>query len=167
MGRFFVGIQVAFAFCLVVAGASFLFSLQNLFAVNKGFDPHNVARLRGEFEWLERRHSEAAAQHASRSVPTAHGGTCGSARRRDRVVVSLRRLAFGPAGDPAGSAFARAGRDHLRGLPAVFFDDANSPHGRPRLRTARSGLYAGEFAETYRRQSSIRAAVFRSRRSGG
>jgi predicted permease len=46
MGRFFVGIQVAFAFCLVVAGSGFLFSLKNLFDVKKGFDPHNVAVFR-------------------------------------------------------------------------------------------------------------------------
>ena len=43
MGRFFVGLQVAFAFTLVIAGASFLFSLKNLFAVDTGFNPHNVA----------------------------------------------------------------------------------------------------------------------------
>lgn len=43
LGRFFVGIQVAFAFGLVIAGASFLFSLRNLFAVDTGFDPRNVA----------------------------------------------------------------------------------------------------------------------------
>jgi predicted permease len=45
MGRFFVGVQVAFAFCLVMAGASFLFSLRNLFAVDTGFDAHGVAVL--------------------------------------------------------------------------------------------------------------------------
>jgi len=43
MGRFFVGTQVAFAFSLILAGASFLFSLKNLFAVDTGFDPHHVA----------------------------------------------------------------------------------------------------------------------------
>jgi predicted permease len=45
MGRFFVGVQVAFAFCLVMAGASFLFSLRNLFAVDTGFDARGVAVL--------------------------------------------------------------------------------------------------------------------------
>jgi predicted permease len=45
LGRFFVGVQVAFAFCLVVAGAGFLFSLRNLFAVDTGFDPRGVAVL--------------------------------------------------------------------------------------------------------------------------
>jgi putative ABC transport system permease protein len=43
MGRFFVGVQVAFAFILIIAGASFLFSLRNLFKVDTGFDAHNVA----------------------------------------------------------------------------------------------------------------------------
>ncbi|HMF79018.1 MAG TPA: ABC transporter permease, partial [Bryobacteraceae bacterium] len=43
MGRFFVGVQVAFAFCLVMAGASFLFSLRNLFTVDTGFNAHGVA----------------------------------------------------------------------------------------------------------------------------
>ncbi len=43
LGRLFVGIQVAFAFALIIAGASFLFSLRNLFAVDTGFNPHHVA----------------------------------------------------------------------------------------------------------------------------
>jgi predicted permease len=43
LGRAFAGMQVAFAFVLIVAGATFLFSLRNLFAVDTGFDPHNVA----------------------------------------------------------------------------------------------------------------------------
>lgn len=45
MGRVFVAIQVAFAFCLVVAGAAFLFSLWNLFSVKTGFDARNVTVL--------------------------------------------------------------------------------------------------------------------------
>ena len=45
LGRVFVGVQVAFAFVLIIAGASFLFTLKNLFAVDAGFDPHNVAVL--------------------------------------------------------------------------------------------------------------------------
>lgn len=43
LGRAFVGIQVAFAFTLVIGGSSFLFSLKNLSSVNAGFTPHNVA----------------------------------------------------------------------------------------------------------------------------
>jgi putative ABC transport system permease protein len=43
LGRVFVGIQVAFAFVLIIAGASFLFTLRNLFSVDTGFNPHHVA----------------------------------------------------------------------------------------------------------------------------
>ena len=45
MGRVFVGVQVAFAFCLVTGGAGFLFSLRNLAAVDTGFDPRGVTVL--------------------------------------------------------------------------------------------------------------------------
>ncbi len=45
LGRFFVGLQVACAFCLVMAGAAFLFSLRNLFAVDTGFNPAGVTVL--------------------------------------------------------------------------------------------------------------------------
>ena len=44
-GYFFVSVQVAFAFCLVMTGASFLFSLRNLRAVKTGFDAQGVAVL--------------------------------------------------------------------------------------------------------------------------
>jgi hypothetical protein len=45
LGRIFVTIQVACAFCLVVTGAAFLFSLGKLVRVNPGFDARNVAVL--------------------------------------------------------------------------------------------------------------------------
>jgi putative ABC transport system permease protein len=45
LGRLFVSVQVAFVFCLVVAGAGFLFSLQNLFTIDMGFDPRHVTVL--------------------------------------------------------------------------------------------------------------------------
>jgi predicted permease len=45
LGRFFVGVQAACAFCLIMVGAAFLFSLRNLLAVDPGFDPHDVAVL--------------------------------------------------------------------------------------------------------------------------
>jgi predicted permease len=43
LGRVFVGIQTAFAVVLIISGASFLFSLRNLFAVETGFNPHHIA----------------------------------------------------------------------------------------------------------------------------
>jgi len=36
-------VQVAFAFCLIVGGTGFLFTLRNLFSVNLGFEPRNVS----------------------------------------------------------------------------------------------------------------------------
>lgn len=45
LGKFFVSIQVACAFCLVTVGAAFLFSLGNLLHVNPGFDARDVAVL--------------------------------------------------------------------------------------------------------------------------
>jgi len=45
LGKVFVSIQVACAFCLVVVGAAFLFSLGYLLHVDPGFDSQNVAVL--------------------------------------------------------------------------------------------------------------------------
>jgi len=45
LGKLFVSIQVACAFCLVTVGAAFLFSLGNLLHVDPGFDARNVAVL--------------------------------------------------------------------------------------------------------------------------
>jgi predicted permease len=45
LGKVFVSLQVACAFCLIMVGAAFLFSLRNLLAVNPGFDARNVAVL--------------------------------------------------------------------------------------------------------------------------
>ena len=46
LGRLFVSVQVAFAFCLITGGAGFLFSLRNLTEVDTGFDPNGVTVLR-------------------------------------------------------------------------------------------------------------------------
>lgn len=45
LGRLFVGVQVAFSFCLLVGGACFLYSLRNLVVVDTGFDSKNVSVL--------------------------------------------------------------------------------------------------------------------------
>jgi len=45
LGKVFVSVQVACAFCLVLVGAAFLFSLGNLLRVDPGFDARNVAVL--------------------------------------------------------------------------------------------------------------------------
>jgi predicted permease len=45
IGKLFLSFEVACSFCLVVVGAAFVFSLGNLFNVDPGFDPRNVAVL--------------------------------------------------------------------------------------------------------------------------
>jgi predicted permease len=45
LGRIFVSVQVAFAFCLVTTGAGFLFSLSHLAEVDRGFDGRGVTVL--------------------------------------------------------------------------------------------------------------------------
>lgn len=45
LGKVFISVQVACAFCLVMVGAAFLFSLGNLLAVDPGFDARHVAVL--------------------------------------------------------------------------------------------------------------------------
>jgi predicted permease len=82
VGRLFVGIQVAFAFCLVVAGAGFLFSLRNLLTVKTGFHSRGVSvisvstDLNREPPWTQRLLIERllrgiAAQPAIRSAAAA------------------------------------------------------------------------------------------------
>jgi len=51
LGRFFVSVQVAFAFCLVITGAGFLYSLRNLFLVDTGFDSRRVSLIQIADEW--------------------------------------------------------------------------------------------------------------------
>jgi predicted permease len=45
LGRVFVGVQVAFAFCLVTGGSGFVLSLHKLGAVDAGFEPRGVTVL--------------------------------------------------------------------------------------------------------------------------
>jgi predicted permease len=45
LGRLFVGVQIAFAFCLLMGGACFLYSLRNLVVVDTGFDAKGVSVL--------------------------------------------------------------------------------------------------------------------------
>lgn len=45
LGRAFLTVQAAFAFVLILGGASFLFSLRNLTSVNTGFNPHHLSEI--------------------------------------------------------------------------------------------------------------------------
>ena len=45
LGRLFVGVQIAFSFCLLIGGVCFLYSLRNLVVVDTGFDSRGVSVL--------------------------------------------------------------------------------------------------------------------------
>ena len=98
LGRFFVGVQVAFAFCLVTGGTGFVFSWRNLTRVDTGFDPRGVTVLRvtdalgprerdRQLAAMQELQKRSAALAPSRGVATAWMPIFGGGRRAQRVVV--------------------------------------------------------------------------------
>ena len=95
MGRLFVSVQVAFAFCLVTGGAGFLLSLRNLAAVDGGLDAKGVTVLAMN-NTPDRDRQKALQQEIQMRVaalPNVQGAATGwmaifsGARRAQRVVV--------------------------------------------------------------------------------
>jgi putative ABC transport system permease protein len=93
MGRFFVGAQVAFAFCLVVAGAGFLVSLRSLFAVDTGFDPRGVtvltigARHGTTLQQVHQLQSRVASLANVQGAAVAWSAIFGGSPRRERIIA--------------------------------------------------------------------------------
>lgn len=95
LGRLFVGVQVAFAFCLVTGGASFLFSLHNLTAVHTGFDErgvtvltiHSAVQRDRQLAVMEEIQRHTAAMPQVKGAATAWMAVFSGARRADRVVL--------------------------------------------------------------------------------
>ena len=96
MGRLFVGMQIAFAFCLVAGGAGFLFSLRNLAAVDAGFDPRGVTVLTmttstpqhdRQLALMQQIQLRAAALPGVQGAATAWMAIFSGARRAQRVVL--------------------------------------------------------------------------------
>ncbi|HXA51345.1 MAG TPA: FtsX-like permease family protein, partial [Candidatus Acidoferrum sp.] len=95
LGRLFVGVQVAFAFCLVTGGAGFLFSLRNLAAVDTGFDERGVtvlsinttAQRDRQLAVMQQLQMRAAALPQVQGAATAWMAVFGGARRAQRVVL--------------------------------------------------------------------------------
>jgi predicted permease len=95
LGRLFVGVQVAFAFCLVTGGASFLLSLRNLAKVDGGFDPRGVTVL--SMSNTEQRDRQLTLlqqiQIRAAALPNVQGAATGwmaifsGARRAQRVIL--------------------------------------------------------------------------------
>ncbi len=95
LGRLFVGVQVAFAFCLVTGGAGFLFSLRNLASVDMGFDPKGVtvltmtstAQRDRQLPLMRAIQMRAAALPQVQGAATAWMAIFSGARRAQRVVL--------------------------------------------------------------------------------
>jgi predicted permease len=98
MGRIFVGMQVAFAFCLVIAGAGFLFSLWNLFAVDKGFDSRGVSVIsvssdlshkpeQTQRQLMEQLQREIASQPGIQGVAAATWSIFSNSTWTDQVIL--------------------------------------------------------------------------------
>lgn len=95
LGHVFVGLQIAFAFCLATTGAGFLFTLRNLNAVHTGFDPRGVTVLTVTTNAPRERQTAIQQQMQQRvaGLPQVQGAATGwmavfsGARRADRVVL--------------------------------------------------------------------------------
>jgi putative ABC transport system permease protein len=98
LGRFFVGVQVAFAFCLVTGGIGFVFSWRNLTSVDTGFDPRGLTVLHitdalgprerdRQLAAMQELRMRSAALAPSRGVATAWMPIFGGGRRAQRVIV--------------------------------------------------------------------------------
>ena len=99
LGRLFVGVQVAFAFCLVTAGAGFLFSLRNLAAVDTGFDERGVTVLNvtsttqrdRQLTVMQQLQMRTGALPQVQGAATAWMAVFSDARRAQRVLLTGRR----------------------------------------------------------------------------
>jgi predicted permease len=99
LGRLFVSVQVAFVFCLVVAGAGFLFSLHKLSTVDMGFDPAHVTVLTMRSDLGPKQDGLKLTQQLQRQVsmlPNVHGAAVGwwaifgDSRRAEQIVLEGR-----------------------------------------------------------------------------
>jgi len=137
LGRLFVGVQVAFAFCLVTGGAGFLFSLRNLAAVDTGFDPRGVTVLTMEnspqrdrqLALMQQLQMRTAAMPQVRGAATGWMAIFSGARRSDRVILPGR-----PPSDReetfyrvSPGYFATLHTPLLSGRDFTFADNENEP----------------------------------------
>ncbi len=93
LGKLFVSIQVVCAFCLIVIGAAFLFSLGNLLRINPGFDPQNVAVL------------SLTTKAAKNSVMWLSGRQPGQARLRNDMLQLQQAVSSQPGVQAAALAW--------------------------------------------------------------
>lgn len=100
LGRLFVGVQIAFAVCLVTGGAGFIFTLRNLAAVDTGFDARGVTVLEitntpeipRQLALMQQIEMRAAALPHVEGVATAWMPVFSGARRAQRVGLPGKAL---------------------------------------------------------------------------
>ncbi len=137
MGRLFVGVQVAFAFCLVTGGAGFLFSLRNLAAVDTGFDPRgvtvltmsNTSQMDRQLAFMQQIQMRAAALPQVQGVATGWMAIFSGGRRAQRVILpgkppSEREETFYRV---SPGYFAALRTPLLSGRDFTFLDNDNEP----------------------------------------
>jgi predicted permease len=137
MGRLFIGVQVAFAFCLVTGGAGFLFSLRNLAAVDTGFDPRgvtvltmsNTSQLDRQLTFMQQIQMRAAALPNVQGAATGWTAIFSGGRRAQRVTLlgksrSEREETFYRV---SPGYFAALHTPLLSGRDFTFLDNDNEP----------------------------------------
>ena len=137
LGRVFVGIQVAFAFCLVTSGAGFLFSLLHLAEVNRGFDARGVTVLtitntrQRDRQWpvMKEMLSRTGGLPGVQGAATAWMAVFSGARRAQHIVLPGK-----PPSDDVETFyrvspgyFTTIGTPLLAGRDFTFLDNDNEP----------------------------------------
>jgi predicted permease len=100
LGRVFVGVQIAVAFCLLVGGSGFLLSLRNLTAIDAGFDSQGVTVLtmtktnqrNRQLPLLHQIQQRTASLPNVKGVATAWMPILSGARRAQRLAVPGKQL---------------------------------------------------------------------------
>ncbi len=100
MGRLFVGVQIAFAFCLIAGGSGFLLSLRNLESAPTGFDPTGVTVLtmtntterNRQLTLLQQLQARTNALPQVKSAATAWMPLLSGGRRAQRVALPGKAL---------------------------------------------------------------------------
>jgi predicted permease len=95
LGRLLVGVQIAFAVCLLMGGTCFLFSLRNLVAVDTGFDARgvtvltitNTPEIGHQLALMQQIQMRTAALPHVQGVATAWMPVFSGARHAQRVVL--------------------------------------------------------------------------------
>ena len=94
-GRLFLGVQVAFAVCLIVGGTGFLISLRKLATVDTGFDPRgvtvvsvvNTSQRDRQLSLMQQMQMRVSELPEVQGAATAWMAAFSGARRADRVVL--------------------------------------------------------------------------------